>query len=60
MMKGNDIYLIAIACINVHRILDEQMSHEEMERAVLRAIDLHGGSILPEGTWAHFKQHELR
>lgn len=48
MMKGPDIYHVALACINVHRILDEQMSHEEMESAVMRAIENHGGLILPE------------
>jgi hypothetical protein len=48
LMKGNDIYAVGLACINVHRILDEQMTHEEMEAAVMRAIENHGGLILPE------------
>lgn len=48
MMRGNDIYMVAWACIPVHRILDENMSHAEMEQAVLKAIKLNGGPILPE------------
>lgn len=47
-MCGNDIYMVAWACLTVHTILDEQMSHEAMERAVLKAIKLAGGPILPE------------
>jgi len=46
-MQGNDIYTVAIACRTVHTILDYQMSHEEMEQAVLRAIENHGGMIAP-------------
>ncbi len=48
MMKGNDIFAVALACVNVHRILDERMTHKEMEVAVMRAIEEHGGLILPE------------
>ena len=47
-MQGTDIYTVAIACRTAHRILDEVMSHAEMETAVLRAINAHGGLILPE------------
>ena len=47
-MQGDDIYTVAISCRNAHRILDEEFSHEEMEKAVLRAINNHGGLILPE------------
>jgi hypothetical protein len=49
-MRGDDVYLVAWACLTVHRILDEVMSHEEMERAVLRAISPGGGPILPAGS----------
>ena len=48
MMSGTDIYHIGIACLNVHRILDERMSHEDMESAVMRAIENNGGLILPD------------
>lgn len=48
LMKGPEIYHVAIACVNVHRLLDEQMAHEEMESAVMRAIEEHGGLILPD------------
>ena len=48
LMRGPDIYAVALGCRNVHRRLDEQMSHEEMEAAVMRAIENHGGLILPE------------
>lgn len=48
LWKGNDIYTVAIACQNVHAILDEQMAHEDMERSVIKAIDQHGGLILPK------------
>ena len=37
-MEGVDIFCVALACIPAHRILDEKMSHEEMEEAVLKAI----------------------
>lgn len=47
-MNGADIYSVSIACRNVHQILDEQMGHEEMEAAVMRAIENHGGLILPD------------
>lgn len=46
-MKGNDVYAVAIACTTVHQILDERMTHSEMERAVMTAINNHGGLILP-------------
>lgn len=48
LMVGMDIYSVAIACSVAHRILDEDMSHSEMEKAVLRAIQSNGGLILPE------------
>jgi hypothetical protein len=48
LMEGPDIYHVALACLKIHRQLDERMSHEEMESAVMRAIELHGGLILPE------------
>lgn len=48
LMIGMDIYTVALACSTVHRILDEVMSHEAMESAVLRAVERNGGLILPE------------
>lgn len=48
MMEGNDIFSIAICCANFHRQLDEQMSHEQMERTVMKAINRAGGIILPD------------
>lgn len=48
-LRGNDIYAVAIACRRVHEILDYQMSHEDMEQAVMKAINNGGGLILPEG-----------
>lgn len=47
LMQGDDIYIVSIACRNVHRILDEVMTHSEMEMAVWRAINENGGLILP-------------
>jgi len=47
-MQGNDIYVVAIACRNAHSVLDYEMTHSEMEQAVLRAINANGGLILPE------------
>ena len=47
-MQGADIYHVSLACLNVHRILDEQMTHGEMESAVMRGIENHGGLILPD------------
>jgi hypothetical protein len=47
-MKGNDIYAVAIACRNAHNVLDYEMTHSDMEQAVLRAIQANGGIILPE------------
>lgn len=47
MMKGNDIYAVAIGCRNVHNFLDLECSHEEMERLVTEAIERNGGLILP-------------
>lgn len=47
-MRGNDIYMVAWACVTVHDFLDVKMSHDEMEQAVLKAIDLNGGPILPD------------
>ena len=43
-----DLYTVAIGCRTVHQILDEKMSHAEMEAAVCKAILNHGGFILPE------------
>ncbi len=34
-----DIQEVAVACIPAHQILDEQMSHAEMKKAVLKAIN---------------------
>ena len=48
MMRDDDIYIVAIGCRNAHRILDEGLTHEQMEVAVLIAIGNHGGLILPE------------
>jgi hypothetical protein len=47
-MEGDDIYAVAIACRKVHRILDEKYDHEQMEVAVMYAINRHGGMIVPE------------
>lgn len=47
-MVGDDIYAVAIACRQMHRILDETMTHEEMEDTVMMAIERAGGMILPE------------
>ena len=47
-MKGNDLYAIGLACLTVHRVLDEVYSHEQMEQSVMRAIDSRGGLILPK------------
>ena len=47
-MRGNDVYMVAWACITAHRILDEEYTHDQMEKAVLKAIKLAGGAILPE------------
>ena len=47
-MRGNDIYMVALGCRHMHDRLDLQMSHEEMEAAVLKAIHLAGGPILSE------------
>lgn len=48
LMQGPDIYSVAIGCRTVHVLLDYYMSHEDMESAVMRAIDDAGGLILPE------------
>lgn len=48
LMRGLDIYAVAVGCRNAHDILDLKFTHEEMESAVMRAIDEHGGLILPE------------
>lgn len=48
LMKGSDIYAVAMACRAVHNFLDYACTHEEMELFVLHAIDLGGGMILPE------------
>lgn len=47
MIQGDEIYYVAIACSVVHTILDEKMSREDMETAVMRAINENGGVILP-------------
>lgn len=46
-MKGNDIYAVAIACRRIHEYLDYTLPHEEMEAAVMEAINRNGGMILP-------------
>lgn len=48
MIQGDEIYHVAIACMTVHQILDETMSHADMEAAVIRAINENGGLILPK------------
>lgn len=48
LIQGDEIYHVAIACSVVHTTLDEKMSHEDMEAAVMRAINENGGVILPE------------
>lgn len=48
LMQGPDIYHVAICCSSFHRVLDERMSHSEMEETVMRAIENAGGLILPE------------
>ena len=48
LMRGPDIFAVAMGCRNAHKILDERMTHEQMEDAVMRAIENHGGLILPE------------
>ena len=47
-MRGNDIYMVGIACRYIHNFLDYECTHEQMELFVLHAIDLAGGPILPE------------
>lgn len=47
-MKGNDIYMVALACRMIHNFMDYECTHEQMELFVLHAIDLAGGPILPE------------
>lgn len=48
LMKGDDIYAVAIGCAQVHRILDEVLDHADMEEMVMRAINRAGGMILPK------------
>lgn len=48
LWEGDDIYAVAIGCQQISRHLDEKLSHEQMERAVMAAIELAGGLILPE------------
>lgn len=50
MMRGNDIYMVAIGCRYIHNFLDYECTHAHMELFVLHAIDLAGGPILPEGS----------
>lgn len=47
-IQGDQIYEVAIACRHIHEHMDLRMSHEEMEAAVLQAIENGGGMILPE------------
>lgn len=47
-MQDDDIYSVAMGCQQIARWLDEDLSHEEMERTVLEAITRAGGLILPE------------
>lgn len=49
LMEGVDIYVVAMGCAQIHRILDEVYTHAGMELAVLRAIERNGGLVLPEG-----------
>lgn len=48
LMNEAEIYHVALSCSQFHRRLDEQMSHEEMERTVMEAIERAGGLILPD------------
>lgn len=48
LMRGPDIFAVALGCRSVHELLDLRMTHEQMEVAVMRAIEEHGGLILPE------------
>jgi len=41
------MYAVALACLNAHRILDEVFSHDQMAIAVFRAIESRGGVIRP-------------
>lgn len=47
-IKGAELFHVALCCLNFHRVLDEQMTHEEMESTVMRAVEEAGGLILPE------------
>lgn len=44
---GEKLYYVAIGCRKIHDRLDLKMSHAEMEKAVMIAIRLAGGLILP-------------
>jgi hypothetical protein len=46
-MEGLEIYEVAIACSNVHQILDERLTHEQMYVCVMYAIERAGGLITP-------------
>ena len=46
-IEGNEIYEVAIACVNAHQVLDEKLTHEQMYVAVMYAIERAGGLILP-------------
>jgi hypothetical protein len=48
MMRGDDIYMVALGCRMIHNFLDYQCTHEQMGLFVLHAIDLAGGLIIPE------------
>ena len=47
-MVGDDIYAVAVGCQQIARYLDEELTHEEMHEAVMRAIKENGGLILPD------------
>lgn len=48
LMRGPDVFAIAMGCQQIARYLDESLTHEQMEVAVMRAIEEHGGLILPD------------
>jgi hypothetical protein len=48
LMRGNDIFMVALGCRAIHNFLDLNCTHEQMELFVTEAIGLHGGPILPE------------
>lgn len=55
-MQGLDIYAVALGCRTIHNYLDgvhvypplgRRFTHAEMEEAVMKAINRHGGMIVP-------------